>query len=111
MRVRKIIIRNFKKFANLETGLTSFDCLVGGNNSGKSTLLQSLALFDFVLHNCLTRKTGNGNEETTNKGLIEIKNRSIAPEEFIVLPVANAIDLWTDKTAQKGGNTLLLKLK
>ena len=66
--------------------LTAFDCLVGGNSSGKCTLLQSLAFFDFIVHSCLSRKNGVD-------GPIGFKNRSIAPVDFVVLPVAKAIDL------------------
>jgi predicted ATP-dependent endonuclease of OLD family len=108
MKIRKISIRNFKRFYELQADLTSFDCLVGANNSGKSTLLQSLALFDFVLHNCLSVKQTNG---SANHRVMEVKNRSIAPEEFVVLPVANAIDLWTDKIAQKGGKHVLIEIE
>ncbi len=109
MKIKKIIIRNFKRFKEIETDFTSFDCLVGSNNSGKSTLLQSLALFDFVLHNCLSVKQFNG--ESNNQRIFEIRNRSISPEEFVVLPVASAIDLWTDKIAQKGGKHILIQIE
>jgi AAA15 family ATPase/GTPase len=108
MKIKRIVIHNFKRFKQLQVELSSFDCIVGANNSGKSTLLQSLALFDFVLHNCLSVKQVNGNN--TQK-VFEIKNRSIAPEEFVVLPVANAIDLWTDKIAQKGGKHVLIQIE
>ena len=101
--ITRVTIENFKRFENIAIDLKSFDCLVGGNNSGKSTLLQALALFDFVAHSCLSRKNGADSP-------IEIKNRSIAPEEFVVLPVANAIDLWTDKKAQKRGKHILISV-
>lgn len=109
MKINKIVIYNFKKFKELQAELSSFDCLVGANNSGKSTLLQSLALFDFVLHNCLTVRQGNGH--SYEEKIFEIRNRSIAPEEFVVLPVANAIDLWTDKIAQRGGKHILIQIE
>jgi AAA15 family ATPase/GTPase len=109
MKINKVRIKNFKRFEELETELSSFDCLVGANNSGKSTLLQSLALFDFVLHNCLSAKHINGG--ANNQRALEIKNRSIPPEEFVVLPVANAIDLWTDKIAQKQGKHVLIEIE
>ena len=102
-RITKVTIENFKRFQKIELELKSFDCLVGGNNSGKSTLLQALALFDFIVHNCLARK-GDTNSP------IEIKNRSIAPTDFVVLPVANAIDLWTDKLSQRKGGHILIRI-
>lgn len=87
MLIDKVKIQNFKRFEHLEVSLHSFDCLVGPNNSGKTTLLQALALFDFCLHHCLSRKNG-----TT-----ELKPRTVSPEEFYVLPVASPMDLWTDR--------------
>ena len=102
-RIAKVTIENFKRFEKIVLKLKSFDCLVGGNNSGKSTLLQSLALFDFVVHNCLSRKNGSDSP-------IEIKGRSIAPEDFVVLPVAKALDLWTDKKQQKNGKHILISV-
>ena len=102
-RITCVTIENFKRFERIVLDLKSFDCLVGGNNSGKSTVLQALALFDFVVHSCLSRKNGADSP-------IEIKNRSIAPEEFIVLPVASAIDLWTDKKTQKKGKHILIRV-
>jgi predicted ATP-dependent endonuclease of OLD family len=73
MKIKKITLKNFKKFENLTLTLQSLDCLVGGNNSGKSTLLQSLALFDFCLHQCLTKPNGKP---------ISLKNRAILEEDF-----------------------------
>lgn len=102
-RILKVTIENFKRFESIELELKPFDCLVGGNNSGKSTFLQALALFDFVVHNCLSRKNGPDSP-------LRSKNRSIAPDEFIVLPVAKAIDLWTDKRAQKKGSHVLIRI-
>ncbi len=89
MRVKQVSVRNFKRLESLDTVLRHFDCLVGANNSGKSTLLQALALFDFCVQNCLSRK--NGSDQ------IELKHRSIAPEEFYVLPVSTPTDLWTNR--------------
>lgn len=107
MVIKEVHIENFKKFNDLKVGFESLDCLVGGNNSGKTTLLQALALFDFVVHNCLSWKNLNGDG---HHKLLEIKNRSISPEEFVVLPVANAIDLWTDKISQRSGKHVIISI-
>ena len=48
MLIRKVHIENFKRWESLDAELKPLDCLVGPNNSGKTTLLQALALFDFV---------------------------------------------------------------
>jgi len=101
--ITRVTIENFKRFETIVLDIKSFDCLVGGNNSGKSTLLQALAFFNFVVRNCLSRKNGADSP-------IEIKNRSIAPEDFVVLPVASATDLWTNKKAQKNGKHILIRI-
>jgi predicted ATPase len=45
MNVKKIKVNNFKSLINFELSLDKFNCLVGLNSSGKSTVLQ---LFDFL---------------------------------------------------------------
>ena len=75
MNIKKIEIENFKKFKHLSVELNTLDCLVGANNSGKSTLLQALALFDFCLHQCLSKVNGNP---------ITLKPRVIAEDEFLI---------------------------
>ncbi len=87
MRIRQVRIRNFKSFGELDLSLRASNCLVGPNNSGKTTLLQALALFDFCKQCCLSRRNG----------VYELKNRSVAPEDFHVLQVAKPADLWTDR--------------
>lgn len=92
MRVSHLHIENFKRFESLEVALTPLDCLVGANNSGKTTLLQALALFDFCVHHSL---------EKTN-GMLRLRSRTIAPEDFYVLPVADPLDLWFERRAMQG---------
>ncbi|MBI4567798.1 MAG: ATP-binding protein [Planctomycetes bacterium] len=89
MRISDLHLANFKRFRDLDLRLSDLDCLVGPNNSGKTSILQALALFDFCLHHCLSVKNGD----------VELKSRSIAPDEFHVLPVADPLDLWTDRRA------------
>lgn len=100
MRINKVKIENFKRFENLDVEIQSFDCLVGPNNSGKTTLLQALALFDFCLHLCLSGKNGQ----------IELRPRSISPEEFYVLPVSNPVDLWTNRQTQARGKHKIIRI-
>ena len=90
MLIKNVSIENFKRFERLDVELRSFDCIIGPNNSGKTTLLQALALFDFCIHNCLSSKNG----------VISLRRRSIALEEFYVLPVSSPVDLWTDRRTQ-----------
>lgn len=106
MRIRSVHIENFKRFGALDIDLYPFDCLVGPNNSGKTTFLQALALFDFCVHHCLNRKNGNGKKE----GDLEFKPRNISPEEFYVLPVASPVDLWTDRKTRSQNAHKVIKV-
>src|SRR5687768_2947629 len=42
--IKKLRVENFKGFAKFEIDFGRFNVLVGGNNSGKSTLLRALRL-------------------------------------------------------------------
>jgi energy-coupling factor transporter ATP-binding protein EcfA2 len=100
MLIKNVTIENFKRFEHLDVELGSFDCLVGPNNSGKTTFLQALALFDFCIHNCLSSKDG----------ILSLRRRSIAPEEFYVLPVSSPVDLWTDRRTQAQRKHKIIKI-
>ncbi|MBM3824308.1 MAG: hypothetical protein FJ404_15715 [Verrucomicrobia bacterium] len=101
MLIRKVHIENFKRWELLEAELKPLDCLVGPNNSGKTTLLQALALFDFGVHHCLSGKNGG----------LEIKSRSISPEDFYVIPCANPVDLWTNRKTQAASKHRIIKIQ
>ncbi len=88
MKIKKLILKNFKKFKDLEIIFKDLDCVVGTNNSGKSTILQALALFDFCLHQCLVKNNGKG---------FELKNRSLIEEDVVIFPFRYATDLWYNK--------------
>jgi hypothetical protein len=101
MLIRKVHIENFKRWESLDAELKPLDCLVGPNNSGKTTLLQALALFGFGVHHCLSGKNGG----------LEIKRRTIAPEDFYIIPCANPVDLWTDRKTQAGGKHKIITIR
>ncbi|MBI2300632.1 MAG: ATP-binding protein [Armatimonadetes bacterium] len=94
MRITEVTINNFKRFDTFHAQLGQLDCLVGANNTGKTTLLQALALFDFCVQHCLERPNGGG---------LRLRARTIAPEDFYVLPVTGPLDLWHDRKALAGG--------
>ncbi len=52
----KLIIRNFKRFGEVEVELGSPVVFIGPNNSGKTSAMQALALWDIGL----TRWTRSG---------------------------------------------------
>jgi len=100
MLISRVKIESFKRFENQSVDLRAFDCLVGPNNSGKTTLLQALALFDFCAHHCLSSRNG----------ALELKPRSISPDEFYILPYSKAEDLWTNRKTQAKGHHKIIRV-
>ena len=88
--IRRFTVHGFKRFER-ETvvDLDDVTVLIGANNSGKSTVLLALTLFQYCVET--TRRTnGNGPEP----GRVALVRRSVSPDEFGILPVADPADLW-----------------
>lgn len=102
MRLTHVHIENFKQFKHLDVELNALNCLVGPNNSGKTTLLQALALLDFCVHHCLSRKNADGS--------FELERRTIPPEDFYALPVSEPKHLWTDRRSMTGRRYRIIKI-
>lgn len=84
--ITRLILRNFKSVGEQVYDFTRFDLLVGRNNSGKSTVLQAMAIWQFCVDEFhRSRRTG-----TTG---IQV----VLPN-FTALPVPEFILLWKDRT-------------
>lgn len=96
--IRRFIIKGFKRFEH-EVGidLDKLTVLVGANNSGKSTILQALNLYQYCVE-VTRRRNGNG-----DNGLpASLVKKNVKPEEFGALPVSEPDDLWPNgKMLQK----------
>ena len=83
----KLICRNFKNFEEVEIELGNPVVFIGPNNSGKTTVLQALALWDIGLK--------RWNEH--RKGRPKVEKRpgvAVNRRDLISLPVPNARLLW-----------------
>ncbi len=90
MIIDKIKIRNFKKIGEIEFSLNSPLVLIGPNNSGKTSLLQAITLFETGLKKIQAeKKTG-----TIRTGV------SINRKDLISIPVPNAKLLWNNKNVR-----------
>ena len=111
--IRRFTVRGFKRFER-ETviELDPVTVLVGVNNSGKSTILDALKLFQYCVET--TRRAANGNGPGNGNGRgtgpgngngarIDLAQRMVGTDEFGVLPVAKPTDLWP------GGRTAIGK--
>lgn len=45
MKIKKLIINNFRAFKHAEIDFDNFNCIIGKNDSGKSTILAALEWF------------------------------------------------------------------
>jgi predicted ATPase len=85
----KLTVRNFKRFREVEVELGSPVVLIGPNNSGKTTALQALALWDAGLKRWNEKRGGT---DVPGKRPGVTINRS----SLVSLPVPTAILLWRD---------------
>ena len=85
----RLTIRNFKRFGEVEVELGSPVVFVGPNNSGKTSALQALALWDIGLKRWNERRSGR---ETPSKRPGVTVNR----RDLVAIPVPNANLLWRE---------------
>lgn len=84
--ITQLTLRNFKSVGDQLYKFTNFDLLVGRNNSGKSTVLQSLAIWQFCMDEFhRTKRSGNTGIQ-------------IVLPNFTALPVPEFNLLWKDRT-------------
>lgn len=85
----KISIRNFKRFDKAEIPLGSPVVFVGPNNSGKTTALQALALWQLGLSTWLDKR---GTKKTSGQRTGVVLNR----KDLVQLPMPSTALLWRD---------------
>ena len=83
----KLICRNFKYFDDVEIELGNPVVFIGPNNSGKTTALQALALWEIGLKRWNEKRKGKTNPE--KRSGVAINRR-----DLISIPVPNAKLLW-----------------
>lgn len=84
--ITKLTLRNFKSVGEQSYEFTDFDLLIGRNNSGKSTVLQALAIWQFCVDEFHRAKRSG------NTGM------QIVLPNFTALPVPEFNLLWKDRT-------------
>ena len=85
----KLICRNFKNFGEVEIELGNPVVFIGPNNSGKTTALQALALWEIGLKRWNENRKGSTNPEK-RPGVV------INRRDLISVPVPSARLLWRD---------------
>lgn len=85
----RIQIRNFKKLEDVNFELGKSVVLIGPNNSGKTTALQALALWDIGLRRWNEKRGSNASPE-------ERPGVTINRRDLIAIPIPGANLLWRD---------------
>ena len=83
----KLTIRNFKRFDDVEIPLTDAVVFIGPNNSGKTTALQALALWDLGLRRWKEKRSERGAPE--KRPGVAINRR-----DLLMVPAPSANLLW-----------------
>ena len=83
----KLIIRNFKRFDEVEIELGSPVAFIGPNNSGKTSAMQALALWDIGLKRWNEARSGRSAPE--RRPGVTVNRR-----DLVAIPVPNARLLW-----------------
>lgn len=98
--IHRVALTKFKKFAQTEIELKPYGVtfLAGGNNSGKSTLLQAIAVWSFC-QVVLSMERGRASllPGYTRQGL------GLSDDEFSPVAIASLKHLWTNLKTQSSG--------
>src|SRR5688500_10717489 len=84
----KLRVRNFKRFDDVEVELGQSVVLIGPNNSGKTTALQSLALWEIGLRRWSEKREGKTVEKRPGV--------TVTRRDLLSIPVPDANLLWHD---------------
>lgn len=87
--ITELVLKNFKSISEQTYSFTDFDLLVGRNNSGKSTILQSMAIWQYCVDEFHRMKRAGKS------------GAQIVLPNFTALPLPEFNLLWTDKTDRK----------
>ena len=98
--IHKLLLKNFKRIKDEIFEFNQFDLIVGANNSGKSTALQALAIWQYCVDQfTLSKRKGS-------RGI------QVVLPNFTALPLPEFNLLWTDKVSQqgKGNNQIYIEI-
>jgi len=84
----KITIRNFKRFGEVEIELGSPVVLIGPNNSGKTSAMQALALWDIGLKRWNEKRSKKKSTPKKRPGV------TVNRQDLVAIPVPDANLLW-----------------
>lgn len=90
---KKIIIKNFKKLKEVTIDLDSTVVFVGPNNSGKTSALQALTLWELGLRKWVEKRKDS---KAKKRSGVTINRR-----DLFAVPIPSANQLWNDLTVRE----------
>lgn len=93
--LKRLSIKNFKRFDAVEIDLSPAVVFIGQNNSGKTSALQALALWDAGCKHWLAKRAGAGKKDAA-------KAVTIGRKDLVYLPLAASNALWKDLRVREG---------
>ncbi len=88
-KLTQLVVSNFKRFERVDIPLDDVIVFIGPNNSGKTTALQALALWDYGIRHWIDRR-GSQSTQTPEKRPGVTMNR----RDLLAIPVPDANLLW-----------------
>lgn len=92
--ITKVLIRNFKKLNQIEFILDKTVVLIGPNNSGKSTFLQALTLWETGMKKISEQQRTN-NKKSKRIGVV------INKRDLLAIPVSSARLIWFNQAVRE----------
>lgn len=99
----RLTVRRFKTLEHAEIPLGQNVVLIGPNNSGKTTALQALALWQSGLHEWLSRRTGSSQADTRTG--VTLNRRALTHT-----PVADSRLLWRGLRVMSANQKVLIEV-
>ncbi|HUT31470.1 MAG TPA: AAA family ATPase [Sedimentisphaerales bacterium] len=90
--ITKVTLQYFKKFDREEFQLEDRVVLAGPNNSGKSTLLQAIAVWNLALQRWRQERGGAKSKRRRRSGF------PVSRKDFTAIPLREMNLLWTDRS-------------
>lgn len=90
--LKQLNIKNFKQFEDYTIDLDNFNVLVGKNNSGKSSILQSIILGYYLIKKCIYIRHE------------AVLIRAVSDHNFLAIPCNEKKDLWLNSQYRSSKN-------
>ena len=103
--IRRLTIRNFKSFVDLEFELNNSIVLAGPNNSGKSTMLQGITTWKYGLDRWVSQRKLDRDKRLKRSGV------PITRTEFAPVPLREMNLLWEQRRVREGHPRTARKIK